>query len=163
MHYAPEVATYSNPAQRATESQEPERYAVQLRLSSDPLDAAQVPQLDIFDLYHLYSDMTVEHNQLRHALRLGFFKHVHTARAVARYLEPYFGPTTIVQIESAEVVRSLQHHIAPRKDVGASGLYASIELTAPPEPPGASIPLQHHASGDKTSRGSLWSWLFRQR
>ncbi len=142
-------------------SPEQPRHVVQLSLSSAPFDPARIPHLDIFDLYHLYTEATLEHGRVRHTLRLGFFKHAPTARTIARYLESYFDSPCIVRIDAAEVVRSLQHRIAPRKDIGASGLHAVIELTAPAELPTAELtPPTRAASPDRAPRTSLWARLF---
>jgi hypothetical protein len=156
----PPAASPSGPAA----APEQPRCVVQLLVSAAPFEPGRIPRLDIFDLYRLYTDVTAIRGRVWHVLRLGFFKQARTARPIARYLASYFEAPTIVQVDEAEVVRSLQHGIKPHKDVGASGLHAAIELTAPAEPQGARPPALVHSSQDgKPAPDSLWSRLFGHR
>jgi hypothetical protein len=107
------------------------RYVVELCQSALPIDPNDVPQLDLFALYHLYSDVKLQARAWQHSPRLGFFKEVGTAKAIARYVAPHFKATRVVQIDAAEIVRSLRRKVSAQKDIGASGTHEVIELATP--------------------------------
>ncbi len=89
-----------------TEADATSRYVIQLRTSPVPIDPRSVPRLDLFDLYSLHCDVRFENDVVRHALRLGYFKEVSTAKTVARYLSSYFDSAEIVQLTAAQYARS---------------------------------------------------------
>jgi hypothetical protein len=136
------------------------RFVVQLCQSAQPIDPDDVPQLDLFDLYHLYCDNKSRHGETRHSLRLGYFKEPGTAKAIAGYLALYFRSPLVVQIDTAEIISSLRQKFLPRKDIGATGQHTAVVLAAPPP-----LPEKTHAAATTQSPNcrvaarSLWSRL----
>ena len=112
-------------------------FAIQLTLSANPIDAAEVPNLDLFQEYKLYCVSGPERGRLMHALRLGFFSSEVAAKAVTHYLGAYFPESTIKRVSIAERARFEDELFTARKDIGAAGRQAVIELvgtsTTPPE------------------------------
>jgi hypothetical protein len=64
-----------------------------------------------------------------HSLRLGFFGEEVSAGAVASYLTEYYEKPTIKRVSAAERQRFADSTLEPRKDVGATGKHAVIEIT----------------------------------
>jgi hypothetical protein len=114
-------------------------YVVELVTSGTALDPLSVPHVDLFELYRLYCDVGVDRGARFHVLRLGFFSDARIAKTVARYLATYFDAPRVVQVSAAEQERAPQQRFVARKDVGASGPCATIELTAPRPLPVAAI------------------------
>jgi hypothetical protein len=108
------------------------RFVVQLCQSTQPIDPRDVPQLDLFELYHLYCHSEPRDEEIRHSLRLGYFKEPGHAKAIAAYLAPHFRHPLIAQIDAAEIISSLRQKFLPRKDIGASGQHAAVVLATPP-------------------------------
>jgi hypothetical protein len=106
-------------------------FAIQLMLREDPIDSEQVPKLGIFSEYRLYSVTGLEQERVMHALRVGFFSSELAAEAVAGYLVAYFDSPVIKRVSIAERERFADSGLAARKDVGASGVHAVIELATP--------------------------------
>jgi hypothetical protein len=106
-------------------------FAIQLMLREEPIDAEQVPNLCIFTEYQLYSVTGLEQDRVMHALRVGFFSSELAAEAVAGYLVAYFDSPVIKRVSIAERERFAVTGLAARKDVGASGVHAVIELVTP--------------------------------
>ena len=106
-------------------------FAVQLMLREEPIDAEQVPDLGIFSEYRLYSVTGLEQDRVMHALRVGFFSSELAAEAVAGYLVAYFDSPVIKRVSIAERERFADTGLAARKDVGATGVHAVIELATP--------------------------------
>jgi hypothetical protein len=106
-------------------------FAIQLMLREEPIDAEQVPMLGIFSEYRLYSVTGLEQERVMHALRVGFFSSELAAEAVAGYLVAYFDSPVIKRVSIAERERFADTGLAARKDVGASGVHAVIELATP--------------------------------
>ena len=106
-------------------------FAIQLMLREEPIDAEQVPSLGIFTEYRLYSVTGLEQDRVMHALRVGFFSSELAAEAVAGYLVAYFDSPVIKRVSIAERERFADTGLAARKDVGASGVHAVIELATP--------------------------------
>jgi len=104
-------------------------YVIQLALSEEAFDPDAVPDLDIFSLYRLYSVAGLDQGRFVHALRLGFFGEEIGATAVAKYLAAYYAEPTIKRVSVAERERFADKGLEARKDVGASGKHASIEIT----------------------------------
>lgn len=104
-------------------------YVVQLSISEQPVDPETVPNLDIFSLYRLYSVAGLDHGRIVHALRLGFFGEEIAARAVASYLSDYYAETSVKRVSVAERDRFADQRVDARKDVGATGKHAAIEIT----------------------------------
>ena len=64
-----------------------------------------------------------------HALRLGFFSEEMAAGAVASYLADYYDGPTVKRVSAAERHRFADQGFEPRKDIGATGRHAVIEIT----------------------------------
>lgn len=144
----------------ATKPHAAPRFVVQLCQSPQPIEPHDVPQLDLFDLYHLYCSSQSRDGQVQHSLCLGYFKDPGHAKAIAGYLAPHFRRPLIIQIDVAEIVSSLRQKFVPGKDIGASGLHAAIVLATPPPLPAracveAPNPGLHRGVGAR----SLWSRL----
>jgi hypothetical protein len=105
-------------------------FAIQLSLAEDAFDPDTVPNLDIFSVYRLYSVAGIDQGRIVHALRLGFFTEEIAASAVASYLAAYYDEPTIKRVSSAERERFAEQSLEPRKDVGATGKHAAIEITS---------------------------------
>jgi len=136
------------------------RFVVQLRQSPQPIEPHQVPQLDLFELYHLYCSSKSRDGELRHSLCLGYFKDPGHAEAIAAYLAPHFRDPLIVQIDVAEIISSLRQKFVPGKDIGASGQHAAVVLAAPAPLP-TRVRLEAPKQSPQRALGvrSLWSRL----
>ena len=137
-------------------------FVVQLCESTRPIEPHDVPLLDLFDLYHLYSHSKFrgEGEKTQHSLRLGYFKEPGNAKAIAAYLARYFRHPLIVQIDATEVVSSLRARFLPGKDIGASGKHSTVVLATPPSCPVAKPADLAPQSPDRDGRDrSLWSRL----
>jgi hypothetical protein len=104
-------------------------FVIQLSSSEETFDPDALPNLDIFSEYRLYSVAGMEQGKLMHSLRLGFFSAEAHAKAVAGYLESFYESPTIKRISAAERTRFSQHRVEARKDIGATGKHAIIEIT----------------------------------
>lgn len=104
-------------------------FVIQLSLAEDAFDPETLPNLDIFSEYRLYSVAGIDQGRIVHALRLGFFTEDVAARAVASYLSAHYEKPTIKRVSSAERERFANQRLEPRKDVGATGRHAAIEIT----------------------------------
>ena len=135
-------------------------FVVQLCESAQPIEPHDIPLLDLFDLYHLYSHSKVRGEETRHSLRLGYFKEPRNAKAIAAYLARYFRHPLIVQIDPTEVVSSLRARFLPGKDIGASGTHSAVVLATSPISPVAKPADPTPQSHNRDRRdGSLWSRL----
>jgi hypothetical protein len=105
-------------------------FVIQLSLAEDPFDPDTLPNLDIFSVYRLYSVAGIDQGRIMHALRLGFFTEEIGAGAVASYLAAFYDKPTIKRVSSAERERFAEQSLEPRKDVGATGKHAAIEITS---------------------------------
>ncbi len=112
------------------EGQESQWFAIQLSVAEKPFDPDELPSLDIFNVYRLYSVAGQDQGRVRHALRLGFFGEEIAARAVASYLAGYYDNATVKRVSLAERERFAQRRVEARKDVGAAGNHAVIEITS---------------------------------
>lgn len=139
-------------------------FAIELMLSADQIDAAEVPNLDIFKVYRLYLVSAPDQGRLMHALRLGFFSSEVAAESVARYVGTYFRAPTIRRVSIAEHERFADEVITAGKDIGVSGGHAVIELAGTPAPrpqarkipaPAAAPPAARRHS--RSIAGLLWS------
>jgi hypothetical protein len=104
-------------------------FVIQLSLSEQAFDSETVPNLDIFSVYRLYSVAGIDQGRIVHALRLGFFAEGSAAAAVASYLSAYYDKPTVKRVSTAERDRFVHQVFQPRKDVGATGKHAVIEIT----------------------------------
>jgi hypothetical protein len=105
-------------------------FAIQLSLAEETFDPDTVPNLDIFSVYRLYSVAGIDQGRIVHALRLGFFTEEIAADAVASYLAAFYDKPTIKRVSAAERERFAEQSLEPRKDVGATGKHAAIEITS---------------------------------
>ena len=104
-------------------------FVIELALADHAFDPDAVPNLDIFCEYRLYSVAGLDEHRVVHALRLGFFREEIGAVAVASYLAAYWNNPTIKRISVAERERFADQRVEARKDVGATGRHAVIEIT----------------------------------
>lgn len=104
-------------------------FVIQLALADHAFDPDAVPNLDIFSEYRLYSVAGLDQGRVVHALRLGFFREEIGAVAVASYLAAYWDHPTIKRVSLAERGRFADQRVEARKDVGATGKHAVIEIT----------------------------------
>jgi sporulation related protein len=104
-------------------------FVIQLSLSEDAYDPETVPNLDIFSVYRLYCVAGIDQGRIVHALRLGFFSEEIAASAVASYLAAFYDKPAIKRVSSAERQRFADQSLKARKDVGATGKQAVIEIT----------------------------------
>jgi hypothetical protein len=104
-------------------------FVVQLSLGEETIDPETVPILDIFSVYRLYCVAGIDQGRIVHALRLGFFTEEIAAGAVASYLAEFYDQPTVKRVSSAERERFANEVLEPRKDVGATGKHAVIEIT----------------------------------
>jgi hypothetical protein len=136
------------------------RFVVQLCQSTQPIDPNDVPQLDVFELYHLYCHSESRDGEIRHSLRLGYFKEPGHAKAIASYLAPHFRHPLIAQIDAAEIISSLRQKFLPRKDIGASGEHTAVVLaTQPPLRTARQTEAPIQAPTRSFGVRSRWSWL----
>jgi hypothetical protein len=105
-------------------------FVIQLSLAEDAFDPDTLPNLDIFSVYRLYTVAGIDQGRIMHALRLGFFTEEIAADAVASYLASFYDKPTIRRVSSAERERFAEQSLEPRKDVGATGKHAAIEITS---------------------------------
>jgi hypothetical protein len=104
-------------------------FVIQLSVAEEAFDPDTVPNLDIFSVYRLYSVAGIDQGRIMHALRLGFFTEEIAAGAVASYLADFYDKPTIKRVSAAERERFAEQSLSPRKDVGATGRHAVIEIT----------------------------------
>ncbi len=104
-------------------------FVIQLALADHAFDPDSVPNLDIFSEYRLYSVAGLDQGRVVHALRLGFFREEIGAVAVASYLAAFWDKPTIKRVSLAERERFADQRVEARKDVGATGKHAVIEIT----------------------------------
>jgi SPOR domain len=104
-------------------------FAIQLSLAEEPFDPETLPNLDIFSVYRLYSVAGIDNGRIVHALRLGFFTEQIAAGAVASYLAAFYDKPAIKRVGAAERERFADQSLQARKDVGATGKQAVIEIT----------------------------------
>jgi hypothetical protein len=105
-------------------------FVIQLSLADEAFDPDSVPNLDIFGVYRLYSVAGLDQGRIMHALRLGFFGAEAAARAVASYLAAYYDKPTVKRVSAAERDRFAEERLDARKDIGATGMHAIIEITS---------------------------------
>jgi chemotaxis protein histidine kinase CheA len=104
-------------------------FVIQLAVADRAFDPDAVPNLDIFSEYRLYSVAGNDQGRVAHALRLGFFREEIAAVAVASYLGAFWDKPTIKRVSLAERERFADQRVEARKDVGATGRHAVIEIT----------------------------------
>jgi SPOR domain len=105
-------------------------FAIQLSTADQVFDPDSLPNLDIFSVYRLYSVAGLEQGRVMHALRLGFFRDQIAAAAVASYLAVFYKSAIVKRVSAAERERFADQCFEARKDVGATGKHAAIEITS---------------------------------
>ncbi len=86
----------------------PQHYAVQLECSLAPIIAADVPRLEIFEAYHLYTVRILREGFPQHGLRLGFFTSADPAMRVAESVRPKFPGVGVVPVSHREYSRAIE-------------------------------------------------------
>ena len=104
-------------------------FVIELSVADEAFDPDAVPNLDIFSEYRLYSVAGLDQGRVVHALRLGFFREEVGAVAVSSYLAAYWDNPAIKRVSLAERERFADQRVEARKDVGATGRHAVIEIT----------------------------------
>jgi hypothetical protein len=104
-------------------------FVIQLSCAEDAFDPDALPNLDIFSEYRLYSVASLDQGKVMHSLRVGFFSEESHAKAVAGYLGTFYDNPAVKRISAAERTRFAQHRVEARKDIGATGRHAVIEIT----------------------------------
>jgi hypothetical protein len=104
-------------------------FAIQLAQSDESFDPEALPNLDIFSEYRLYSVAALDEGRVVHALRVGFFTEQSAAAAVAGYLASFYEKPVVKRISVAERTRFSDQRVEARKDIGATGRHAIIEIT----------------------------------
>jgi hypothetical protein len=104
-------------------------FVIQLSCSEEAFDPDSLPNLDIFSEYRLYSVACLDEGKRMHSLRVGFFAEESHAKAVAGYLGTFYDNPTVKRVSTAERTRFAQHRVEARKDIGATGRHAVIEIT----------------------------------
>jgi hypothetical protein len=105
-------------------------FVIQLATAAQTFDPEDLPSLDIFSCYRLYSVAVLTRVRIEHALRLGFFSTEIAARAVQSYIVAHYPSAHIERVSGAERERFDQRpSVEARKDVGATGTHAVIEIT----------------------------------
>jgi hypothetical protein len=104
-------------------------FVIELATSNEAFDPDTVPNLDLFAEYRLYSVAELGGTDIVHALRVGFFSAEIAAKAVASYLSQYYDKPAIKRVSLAERERFQEQTVEARKDVGATGRHAVIEIT----------------------------------
>jgi hypothetical protein len=132
-------------------------FSIQLAFSEAQIDPEQIPDLGLFSEYRLYSVLGLHEDRTMHALRLGFFSSELAAEAVAGYLRGYFDAPCIKRVSVAERERFAEESMTARKDIGATGVHAVIELTSPKALPKRQAPVI--SRGTDEARASIWSRL----
>jgi len=113
----------------AEEEQSP-CFVIQLATAAQTFDPEDLPSLDIFSCYRLYSVAVLTRVRIEHALRLGFFSTEIAARAVQSYIVAHYPSAKIERVSGAERERFDERpSVEARKDVGATGTHAVIEIT----------------------------------
>ena len=104
-------------------------FVIQLSIADQSFDPDSLPNLDIFSVYRLYSVAGLDQGRIKHALRLGFFSDEIAAGAVASYLTAFYQSSIVKRVSAAERDRFADQCFEARKDVGATGQHAAIEIT----------------------------------
>jgi hypothetical protein len=104
-------------------------FVIQLSSADEAFDPDALPNLDIFSEYRLYSVASLDQGKLIHALRVGFFSEESHAKAVAGYLGTFYENPAVKRVSTAERTRFAHHRVEARKDIGATGKHAVIEIT----------------------------------
>ena len=135
-------------------------FVIQLALAEDDFDPEHIPHLDIFEAYRLYAVIGLDQNRIMHALRLGFFSDEISAQAVHGYIKTHFESATITRVSIAERERFAERQVLARKDIGATGMHAIIEMASPTPVPETRLADLAASSGQgPQTEKSIWSRL----
>ena len=138
-------------------------YVIQLATSQDDFDPDQIPQLDIFDAFRLYSVIGLDGPRILHALRLGFFSDEISAQAVHGYLKAHFEDSAVKRVSIAERERFAENQVEARKDIGATGMHAIIEMASPTPVPETRLADLQSANQRPAEEKSIWSRIVNPR
>ena len=105
-------------------------FVIQLSIAERTFDPDALPNLDIFSEYRLYSVAGLDQGRIMHSLRLGFFGDAVAAGAVASYLASFYENPAVKRVSAAERERFAEQRVEARKDIGATGRHAVIEITS---------------------------------
>lgn len=94
-------------------------YAINLASSTQPFTAAELPQLDILQVYRVYTTQFEKDGKPWNRLRLGFFSSKQETEQTLQQLTPYFPGAWIAQVTAAE-----------REDSAASALDGTVRRSA---------------------------------
>jgi hypothetical protein len=94
-------------------------YAVQLSASDEKPNIEQLPQLEIFAEYQLYTAARAVDGRVQHVVRLGFFSNESGALAVAAYMKAFFDNPTTTRVSVAEHDRFSRRKAAPEPEPAA--------------------------------------------
>ena len=83
-------------------STDPVRYAVELDIGAQPIDANSMTPLAVFKEYNLYTLHTGSPGGREHRLRLGFFRNVDSARQIADYVRADYPQANVVPVSERE-------------------------------------------------------------
>jgi hypothetical protein len=141
----------------------PQRYAVQLEWSLQPIEIARVPRLGIFRAYRLYAVSVTRQGTPEHGLRLGFFKSLDSARQVADYVRHDFRCASVVPVSYREYARAsglatAEPAAAPPAAAAASG-EPHARAAAPIDAPVAVVPAPVVANPPPANRDQLLARL----
>jgi len=96
-------------------------YGVQLLQSEHLVKPEDVPALDLFDVYSLYTVTDTQQQPPRHLLRIGFFSTVGAAQAVASYLQHYYAAAEVLRVSAEERARFAETQLKPHRPPATTG------------------------------------------
>jgi hypothetical protein len=117
----------------------PKLFAIELIVSATQITPDQIPNLAIFNEYHLYMAIAQLDGRSAHALKLGFFPDDAPANAVAGYLSSYFNGLKVSRVSFAERERFASRRVRAGKDSGDSGTHTTIDMSSPTHAPTTSL------------------------
>jgi hypothetical protein len=91
----------------------PVSFSVQLQVSEQPLDPANLPPLSIFRAYTLYAVEEKREGRTWYSLRLGFFGDAISAKQVAYYVRSSYASVAVVPISEEERACANERRIDP--------------------------------------------------
>lgn len=107
-----------------------DRYAVNLLSSLEPIDLSDLPRLEVFKRYLLYTRLFRKDGKVWHRLRLGFFPAESEANAMLNSLRGMFPAAWVTKVSRSERKTSVRVAIAPAALSGPENLVES----KPPSP-----------------------------
>jgi hypothetical protein len=126
---------------------------VQLAVSEQPINLDTMPKLDIFAAYSLYCVALMEEGNIKHALRLGFFRENVSAEAVMGYLKAFFQTPNITQISAGEYERFAESKPKPKPAAEPENKVVNLTEKRPAAPAVNPAPAQTAAT--RTQNGAM--------